>query len=191
MNTEPGPSVEFEITPEDWERVNAEHVFANPIFHETTKSLRIVVGLLLLTLAGLTSVLGSSWAALFFLIMAPPMIAGVGPLTRHSQMSSLRKLTRQGIAAGIFGAHRVEVRPDGLFHGTDAFESLIRWHAIERVEEVAGHFFVYTGPNAFLPIPVTAFRDSASLRDFADAFQERMASARAPERLPPTRAVTT
>ena len=182
-----GPAVEFEITPEDWERVNAEHVFANPLFHQTTKNLRIVVALLFLTLATLTAVLGSSSAAFFFLVATPLMVAGVGPLTRHSQMNSLRKLTEQGISAGIFGAHRVEVRPDGLFHETEAFESLLRWHAIERVEEIAGHFFVYTGPNAFLPIPVTAFRDSETLRDFADAFQERMANARPPERLPPTR----
>ena len=185
MSTEPGPSVDFEITPEDWERVNGEHLFANPIFRQTTRSLRIVVGLLLLTLAALTALLGSSSAALFFLIAAPLMVAGVGPLTRHAQMNSLRKLSRQGISAGTFGPHRVEIRPDGLYHRTEAFESVIRWHAVERVEEVAGHFFVYTGPNAFLPIPATAFPDSETLRDFADAFQKRMVSARPPERLEP------
>lgn len=176
------PTVDFEITPEDWEEVNAEHVFASPIYREATRSVRVIVGLLVLTLAVLTFVLGSSSTAFFFLLAAPPLVAGVGPLTRSSQRESLRKLARQGIGNGIFGSHRVEVRPEGLFHATDAYECLLRWHSIERVEEMAGHFFVYTGPNAFLPIPVTAFRDAESLRDFADAFQARMAAAKA---LPP------
>ena len=179
MTSSSCPAVEFEITPEDWEQVNAEHVFGSPIYQEATRNVRVIVGLIVLTLAALTFILGSSSTALFFLLAAPPLVAGVGPLTRSSQRESLRKLARQGIGNGIFGSHRVEVRPDGLFHATDAYECLLRWHSIERVEEMAGHFFVYTGPNAFLPIPVTAFRDAESLRGFSDAFHERMASVRA------------
>jgi hypothetical protein len=177
MTNDACPSVEFEITPEDWERVNAEHVFASPLYAEAARNMRVVVGLLAVTLAALGFVIGSSTVAFFFLLAAAPLVAAVGPLTRRAQRDSLRKLARQGIANGVFGSHRVEVRPDGLFHSTHAFDSLLRWHAIERVEEVAGHFFVYTGPNAFLPIPVTAFRDAEALRDFADAFQQRMAAA--------------
>jgi hypothetical protein len=181
MTTEARPAVEFDITPEDWERVNAEHVFASPLYAEAARNLRVVVGLLAVTLSALAYLIGSSSVAFLFLLAAAPLVASVGPLTRHAQRNSLRKLARQGVANGVFGHHHVEIRSDGLFHSTHAYDSLIRWHAIERVEEVAGHFFVYTGPNAFLPIPVTAFRDGESLRCFADAFQERMA---ATDRLP-------
>jgi hypothetical protein len=46
------------------------------------------------------------------------------------------------------------------------------------VVEKAGHFFVYIGPNAFIPVPVTGFPSAESMRRFADAFYDRIASAR-------------
>jgi len=57
-----------------------------------------------------------------------------------------------------------------MLDATEGYDWLTRWSAIDRVEESEGAFLVYTGPNACLPIPHSAFRDSATLRRFADAF---------------------
>lgn len=175
MSTAHTPTAEFELTPEDWQEVNVEHFFESPLFREASEKTRIVVGLLFVTLALFAVVSGSMLAALAFALTGPAVVAAVGPLQRSAQRESMRKLSQQGVSNGLFGPHRVEVRDEGLFHATEAYESLIRWHAIEDVRERGGHFFIYTGPNAFLPVPVTAFRDSTHLREFSDAFHERMA----------------
>ena len=176
MNRTPPPTAEFEITPEDWEEVNAAHLFASSLFRDSAKNVRILTGLLFVTLALYTLLIGSSFLAMVFLVATPGAVAAMGPLIRSAQRNSLRKLSEQGISNGVFGSHRVEVREEGLWHATNAFESLLRWHAIDRVVETGGFFFVYTGPNAFLPIPVTAFRDVDSLRTFADTFHRRRAA---------------
>jgi hypothetical protein len=175
MTTTRAPAAEFELTPEDWQEVNVEHFFDSPLFKEASENTRVIVGLLFVALALFSLVTGSMLGALAFALTGPGVVAAVGPIQRHAQRESMRKLSQQGVSNGLFGPHRVEIREDGLFHATDAYESLIRWHAIEEVRERAGHFFVYTGPNAFLPIPVTAFHDAEHLRAFSDAFHERMA----------------
>lgn len=169
------PSADFELTPEDWEAVNMAHVLDSPLYAEMTARARLYGGLLFVTLALFSAMLGSMMAATLFAIATPAFVYGVGPIQRRAQSDSLRKLAKEGVSNGLFGHHRVEVREDGLWHATDAHETLIRWHAIEDVREVDGHFFVYTGPNAFIPIPVTAFPDSTSLRSFSEAFHSRRA----------------
>jgi len=169
---------EFELTPEDWEDVNAMHLFDSPLHHQLVGRTRVVSLLLFMTLAALSLLLGYAVGAIMFGATGLVVPALIGPMHRHAQRRALRKLGEQGISNGTFGHHRVEVREEGLFHATHAYESLIRWHAIEDVKEKAGNFFVYTGANAFLPIPVTAFPDSESLRHFADEFFGQMAKHR-------------
>ena len=169
---------EFELTPEDWEEMNAVHLFDSSLHHQLVGRTRVVSVLLFMTLAALSLLLGFTIGAIIFGATGLVVPALIGPMHRHAQRRALRKLGEQGISNGTFGHHRVEVRDEGLFHATHAYESLIRWHAIEEVKEKADSFFVYTGPNAFLPIPVTAFPDSDSLRGFADAFFEQMAKHR-------------
>lgn len=164
---------EFELTPEDWEEVNAAHLFDSTLHHELVRKARVIFFALFMTLALLLVLLGWPTGAIMFATAGLVLPFFVAPMHRRAQRRALRKLTRQGIAHGTFGHHRVEVRDEGLFHATHAYESLFRWHAIDRVTEKGGNFFVYIGPNAFLPIPATAFPDSDSLRRFADAFYER------------------
>ena len=169
MSEQPsGPAVaEFEITPEDWEEVNAVHLFDGPLHEELVRNTRAV-----------SFLLGWTVGSVLFIAAGLVIPVFVRPLQEHAQRSALKKLGRQGVSNGTFGRHRVEVREEGLLHQTDAFDVLVRWHAIDEVKERSDHIFIYTGPNAFLPIPVTAFPDSASLRTFADAFFARMARAR-------------
>jgi len=168
----PVPAADFELTPEDWEEVNLAHLLESPLYAEATTNSRVIGGLLFATLAVFSAVVGSMTGALMFAITGPPFVYFLGPLQRKAQRNSLKKLGKEGVSNGLFGHHRIEAREDGLFHSTHAYETLIRWHAIDDVREMDGHFFVYTGPNAFLPIPVTAFPDSDSLRAFSDAFHE-------------------
>jgi hypothetical protein len=178
MSTDSCPAAEFELTPEDWAAVNAAHFFDSPLYREATRKGRVVGAALFAALALLSLLQGSADTALLFAVGVVAFPLMIGPLQRRAQRASLRKLGDQGIANGTFGRHRVEVRAAGLFHGTDAYESIIRWHAIDRVVEKAGHFFVYIGPNAFIPVPVTGFPSAESMRRFADAFYDRIASAR-------------
>lgn len=97
-------------------------------------------------------------------------MAFMNPALRAGRRAQTRKYAESGIANGMFGPHRVELRPEGMLDATEGYEWLTRWSAIERVEEGEGAFLVYTGPNALLPIPHTAFPDSSSLRRFSDAF---------------------
>lgn len=174
MTELPKAVAEFELTPEDWEEVNAVHLFDSDLNRQLLKKTRVVSFLLFMTLALLSLLLGFATGAILFGATGLVFPSMVKPMHERGQRQALQKLTAQGIANGTFGPHRVEVREEGLFHSTHAYESLFRWHAIEKVKEKSGHFMVYMGPNAFLPIPATAFPDSKSLRGFADAFYERL-----------------
>lgn len=179
MSTDaPRPSADYELTPEDWEEVNAVHVFENPIYKEQVKNLRVLGSLIFVVLGLLSFLLGYVPGA--FLCGIAALIAPVlaGPLQQKAQRQALKKMTEQGISHGTFGPHHVEVRPEGFYHKSSAYQALYRWHAIDEVKERDGWFFVYMGANAFLPIPAEAFPDAASLRDFADDFYARVQDAK-------------
>jgi len=167
-------AVEFELTPEDWEDVNAVHLFDSSLQRRALGRSRVAIGLLFATLAALMALLGFGMGAVVFGAGALAMPALMGPMHEHAQRRALRKMAEEGISVGTFGRHRIEVRSDGLFHATHAYETLLRWHAIQEVKSRDGHFLVYFGPNAFLPIPDTAFPNAETLRRFADAFYERV-----------------
>lgn len=166
-----GPvGVEFELTPEEWVEVSLQHSSTSPQILEAQRKVRILFGALIV-LAALISVLdGASTAALMWLFAGAVVTAFMKPILRAARRSQVQKYVQSGIAHGMFGPHRVELRPEGVLDVTDGYEWLTRWSAIDRVEEGEGAFMVYTGPNALLPIPHTAFPDSASLRRFSDAF---------------------
>ncbi len=108
------------------------------------------------------------------------VLAALNPIIRRSRRKQLEEFAATGIAHGMFGPHRVELRPEGMVDATEGYEWLTRWAAIDRVEESEGAFLIYTGPNAYLPIPHSAFRDSASLRRFSDVFYRLREAGRAP-----------
>lgn len=183
MSTSSVPSVDFELTPEEWEEVNAAHLFASKHYDELIANARKVGGLLFVTLAALCFLMGFTMGAVLFAVSMPPFVYMVGPLQRQAQRKALAKLSEEGVAHGLFGPHRVEVREEGLFHRSSAMETLIRWHAVDDVVEREGHFFIYTGANSFLPIPVTAFADAEQLRAFSDGFHRHLAGAKEHGRL--------
>lgn len=162
--------MEFELTPEEWVEVSLAHSSKSPQVREAMRNVRILFGALVV-LAALISLLdGAGTAALLWLIAGGVVMAVMGPLLRASRRKQFRQYAETGIAHGMFGPHRVELRPEGMLDSTEGYEWLTRWSAIDRVEEGDGAFLVYTGPNALLPIPHSAFRDSGSLRRFGEAF---------------------
>lgn len=162
--------VEFELTPEEWVEVSLQHSSKSPHVLEATRKVRVLFGALI-TFAALISLLdGATAAAVIWLAAGSVVMAVMSPLLRAARRKQIKQYADSGIANGMFGPHRVELRPDGMLDSTDGYEWLTRWSAIDRVEEGEGAFLVYTGPNALLPIPHSAFRDSAELRRFSDAF---------------------
>ena len=163
-------SVDFELTPEEWVEVSLQHSSAQPQVQKAMRNVRVLFTALI-ALAALISLLdGAAGAALIWLLAGGVVMAFMGPLLRHARRRQVTEYAASGIANGMFGPHRVELRPEGMLDHTKGYEWLTRWSAIERVEEGEGAFLIYTGPNALLPIPHTAFPDSASLRRFSDAF---------------------
>lgn len=164
------PTVSFELTPEDWVEVALQHDGRSEHLRTAKRTIRLLWVAIVLLLALLSLMQGSSAGALTWVLGGAFVLAILDPLLRHSRRSQLRKLAGSGIANGMFGPHRVELRPEGIIDVTEGYEWLTRWSAIERVEDGEGSFLVYYGPNALLPIPHSAFPDAASMRRFGDAF---------------------
>lgn len=163
-------AVEFELTPEEWIEVSVQHSSNSAEVREAQRTVQWLVGALI-ALATLISLLdGSGTAAFLWLLVGLVVMAVMKPALRAGQRRQITKYAQTGITNGMFGPHRVELRPDGLLDSTTEYEWLARWSSIERVEEGQGCLLIYTGPHALLPIPHTAFPDSESLRRFSDAF---------------------
>jgi len=163
-------TVEFELTPEEWVEVSIQHSAQSAQVREATRNVKILFGALMVLAALLSLLDGAATAAVIWLAAGSIVLSMMNPLLRASRRKQITQYAKSGIANGMFGPHRVELRPEGMLDITDGYEWLTRWSAIERVEEGDGAFLVYTGPNSLLPIPHSAFRDSASLRSFSDAF---------------------
>lgn len=174
-------SVEFELTPEEWVEVSLEHASRSPLVGAAVKNVRVIFGLIVVVLGLLFLMLGSAFAAVVWLILGAMGFAGIGPLLVRGRKEQYEKYARSGIANGMFGKHRVTISPDGMRDATELYEWLTRWPAIERVENGAGAFLIYTGPNALLPIPHSAFPDAESVRRFGDVFYRLRQAGAAPE----------
>jgi hypothetical protein len=162
--------VDFELTPEEWVEVGMQHSWRSKPLRQARRTVRGLLVAIFVLLALLGLVQGSTLVAVTWLLGGAVVVAALDPLLRGSQRNQLRKLAATGIANGTFGPHRVELTPAGMLDSTSGYDWLTRWPAIERVEEGEGAFLIYTGPNACLPIPHSAFRDAPALRRFADAF---------------------
>lgn len=176
--SEAGPSVTFEFTPEDWVAVSVRHYASSG---EVRSAERTVLGLfvaIVVLVALLSLINGSSFMALTSLLLGGVAAALVPPLLRAGRKKQFTRFAEAGITNGLFGTHLVELREDGILNVTDGYEWLVRWSAVEKVDEGEGSFLVYNGPNSFMVIPHSAFRDSESLRRFADVFYERSRAAK-------------
>jgi len=169
-NAEEVVAVEFELTPEEWIEVSLEHAMKSPLVKQARRMVRVFLGLLVILAAWLSAVTGAPSAALMWLLAGFVVMAFMGPLLRSAQRRQITKYADTGITNGMFGPHRVELRPEGILDSTEGYEWLTRWPSIERVEDGEGCFLIYTGPNALLPIPHTAFPDAEALRQFSRAF---------------------
>jgi hypothetical protein len=171
--------VSFELTPEEWVEVSLEHTARSEFVRAAMRRIRGLYGAIV-GLGALLAVLGGSPPyALVVLLAGGLAFAFLEPSVRRARRNQFAQFAEKGIANGMFGPHRVELRPEGMLDATEGYEWLTRWSAIDRVEEGEGAFLIYTGPNAFLPIPHSAFRDSATLRRFSETFFSRLEAGRA------------
>jgi len=150
--------------------VSLQHSARSPQVVEATRTVRILFGALVLLTVLISLLDGALTAAFVWLVAGLVVMAVMSPVLRAGRRRQVRRYAETGIQNGMFGHHRIELRPDGILDSTEGYDWLAKWSSIERVEEGEGSFLIYTGPNALLPIPHTAFRDSAELRRFSDAF---------------------
>jgi hypothetical protein len=177
-------AIEYELTPEEWIEVQLEHSGRSEAVKTAKVRVRVTFGALFCLLALLGWLMGSTTVALTWLIAGALGMGLLGPALTKSQRKQLERLAREGVGVGMFGPHRVELRPDGVLDSTTGYEWLQRWHAIDRVEEAENAFLIYSGRHRFLPIPHSAFPDAETLRRFADTFyalREGSSSPRLPE----------
>jgi hypothetical protein len=167
-------TVEFEFTPEDWERANATHSWNSELTKNALKQMQVLFGAIVSLMALLLFLGGTGLGAAAMLIAGTLMFGMLRPLVRHSQKRQIKKVADLGLINGIFGPHRVELRDDGILNSTTGYEWLVRWSAIEDIKESDGSFLIYSGANSFLTIPSSAFPDNETLRAFGDRFFERL-----------------
>ncbi len=170
--------VEFELTPEDWTAAAAVHLSKSPILAKSLRKVQALFVAIWVVLALLEILQGEAALAAFCVFLGVAAVPFLPALTRASQRNHLKKVAMRGLANGTFGTHRVELGPEGMRDATSGYEWLTRWSSIERVEMAEDIFLIYTGPQAFLPIPNSAFRDSATLRAFGDRFFQGLGMAR-------------
>jgi len=164
-------TVNFELTPEQWVQASLEHYGKQTVNREAVRRLRLVFGALVVAVAALITISGArGTATVIWLLAGGSVLPFFSRLVRSGQRRQLRRYAEVGIANGTFGPHRIELGPEGMSDSTAAYERLTRWSAIERVEKGESAFMVYVGPNAFLPIPHSAFQDADLVRRFDDAF---------------------
>lgn len=178
VEREAGPSVTFDLTPEEWVELSFRHHADTAEVRKAERSV-VVLFIAIVLLASLLGLLyGGAAAALTWLLAGGVGVALLRPLLRGTRKRQFTRLAQAGITNGLFGTHRVELCEAGVLNATEGYEWLVRWSAIERVEDGDGAFLIYNGPSSFMVIPHSAFRDSASLRRFADVFFERLWAAR-------------
>lgn len=171
-------TVEFHLTPEEWVDVAMEHNRQSEYVRRSVRQGQRSLGLLVLLLGVLGFVAGYGSSVLLWLFAGAVGVALFPKLSERSQRKHYESFAKSGIANGMFGAHRIHLRDDGLLDETEAYERLTRWHAIDRVEEGPGAFMIYLGRDAFLPIPHSAFRDPETLRAFGERFFQRLTKGR-------------
>ncbi len=155
------------------------HTSQSSLTQDALKQVRGLFVVICVLLAVLQVLSGWTFGAGLWLIGAGVGYAALPRILRRAQGSQYRKFAKAGVTNGLFGPHRVELREEGVADMTSGYEWLIRWSAIERVEESGGTFMIYSGPNSFVAVPSSAFRDPASLREFGDRFFANLERARA------------
>lgn len=184
MENSPDPhvvAIEFELTPEDWTTACASHSWNSELTQKAIRKTRTLFAGAWSVLALMQLLAGSALGALGWAVGGVVWVAMLPSLVRWSHRRQLKKISLHGIANGTFGPHRVELREDGILDSTSGYDWLLKWSAIERIEEADGEFLIYLGPNSFLPIPASAFRDREMLRAFGDRFFQGLAAANDPQ----------
>jgi len=163
-------TIEFELTPEEWVETVLAHLRKDRDTRKTTRVGQLLLGFILAMLS-LSALLGGSLYEIPYLVAAFSFAILAFPVTvRFLNKRQLGRMARRGTSNGTFGPHRIRLTPEGMLDETTGYSLLTRWSAIERVDQSEHVLMVYLGPQAFVPIPVSAFRDSDQLRRFSDRF---------------------
>lgn len=175
---EPLAVAEFELTPEEWVEAGVAYLFDHDLHTANRARQRRAFTWMGAAMTVLLLLVGAVVEAGVTAAVVAALVGGTAPLYRRLLRRSLTHAARHGVADGLFGPHRLEVRPGFLRDITSGYETRWRWTSVRGVGENDGTFLIQTGPTALLPLPASAFRDSQSLRRFGDAFFAQLSRAR-------------
>ena len=74
----------------------------------------------------------------------------------------------------LFSQNTVELRDNGIYHETEAFQSLHFYKHIYSVEETKDWIFIFLEKNIFKFLPKSAFQDTQQIQYFINQIKENM-----------------
>ena len=163
-------TLEYELTPEEWVAAMGLHHDATHVRRGDVRRLQAITGGLLGAVAVGAWIMGFWVTAGIWATISLAYVHSIpGQLKRQARLH-LGRTAGEGVIAGLFGTHRIELRAEGIADITSGYETVFRWNAVEGVDHEEGLFIIHVGPHAFIPIPDSAFGGPEELRAFSDAF---------------------
>lgn len=169
---------DYETTPTDLEAFALHHYLSTPIarrqyIHQwisLTITLVIIGLLLLFTLSPLLAA-GVLAAGLFFAVAFPRLY--------RQRVRKLAEMMRSGGRnVGLLGPHQLRFSPNGLYYRSDAGESLLYWHGIERLDADNDYAYIYLSANSAIVVARREFTDPADFPAFVARMEQTLAEHR-------------
>jgi hypothetical protein len=175
-------TIEYELTADDYVAFNLHYIHTAPSARRQFRVYRLTVSLvsplLILLIVGL----------LFDDILAGVVVAtvsGVGLwfLARRSWMREMRKYLRRAAGReglGTVGRCSLTIEDGGLRERSSQGETFVAWPSVDRIDETAGHAFIFFGPVQAFVIPKSA---GDAVQPFLDEVRHRCVPAEQAHRL--------
>lgn len=77
---------------------------------------------------------------------------------------------------GVIGAHKMEIKEDGLEESTDVNKGLHRWNPSFRIKETGSYVFIYPTEGHLFQIPKRAGQFEGDLNAFLDQLRTKVKS---------------
>ena len=175
MDNTNNASIEFDISRDDYVRMQELFVWHIPVMRYTLVAVvvtTVIVAIVLVPATLRVSVVVSSVALLIAMIV-----------TWQSIRFILRRIPSDG--GGFLGHHTIQLLPEGIRETTAVNDGFHSWSSVTDVIETHSYVLLVIGRAMVHCIPVRSFPTHESAREFADAARRYRAASEAPSRTPP------
>lgn len=144
----------YEITVEDQLAFNLHFQKNSPTLRRTRIVCMLAVAVFLIASFGAIAEILHRPKVAWLGVAAAVLFAVIYPRTwRRSTRRLNSRLFQERPNRALFGPRVSETRETGLFTSSDFVETMVFWKAIERIETVPGHTFVYLATVSAVVIP--------------------------------------